>query len=31
VTAGYTWAVTDSFSVRPNLTVPFDDDFTEVS
>ena len=27
VTAGYTWAVTDSFSVRPNLTVPFDDDF----
>ena len=28
VTAGYTWNVTDSFSVRPNLTVPFDDDFT---
>ena len=28
VTAGYTWAVTDTFSVRPNLTVPFDDDFT---
>ena len=27
VTAGYTWAVTDTFSVRPNLTVPFDDDF----
>ena len=27
VTAGYTWAVTDSFSVRPNLTVPFDEDF----
>ena len=26
VTAGYTWAVTDTFSVRPNLTVPFDDD-----
>jgi hypothetical protein len=28
VTSGYTWAVTDSFSVRPNLTVPFDEDFT---
>ena len=28
VTAGYTWNVTDTFSVRPNLTVPFDDDFT---
>ena len=28
VDAGYTWAVTDSFSVRPNLTIPFDDDFT---
>ena len=28
VTAGYTWNVTDSFSVRPNLPVPFDDDFT---
>ena len=27
VTAGYTWAVTDSFSVRPNVTIPFDDDF----
>jgi len=27
VTAGYTWAVTDTFSVRPNLTVPFDDDW----
>ncbi len=27
VTAGYTWAVTDTFSVRPNLTVPFDEDF----
>ena len=27
VTAGYTWAVTDSFSVRPNLTIPFDEDF----
>ena len=28
VTAGYTWAVTDTFSVRPNLTVPFDDGFS---
>ena len=28
MTAGYTWAVTDTFSVRPNVTVPFDDDFT---
>ena len=28
VTAGYTWNVTDTFSVRPNVTVPFDDDFT---
>ena len=28
VTAGYTWNVTDTFSVRPNLKVPFDDDFT---
>ena len=27
VTAGYTWNVTDSFSVRPNLIVPFDEDF----
>ena len=27
VTAGYTWNVTDSFSVRPNVTVPFDEDF----
>jgi len=27
VTGGYTWNVTDSFSVRPNLTVPFDEDF----
>ena len=25
--AGYTWAVTDSFSVRPNVSIPFDDDF----
>ena len=28
VTAGYTWAVTDTFSVRPNVTVPFDDGFS---
>ena len=28
VTAGYTWAVTDTFSVRPNMTVPFDDGFS---
>ena len=28
VTAGYTWNVTDSFSVRPNVTIPFDDDFS---
>ena len=28
VTAGYTWNVTDTFSVRPNLKVRFDDDFT---
>jgi len=27
VTAGYTWNVTDTFSVRPNLKVPFDEDF----
>jgi len=27
VAAGYTWAVTDSFSVRPNVTIPFDEDF----
>ena len=27
VDAGYTWAVTDSFSVRPNLSIPFDEDF----
>ena len=26
--AGYTWAVTDTFSVRPNVTVPFDDGFS---
>ncbi len=28
VAAGYTWAVTDTFSVRPNVTVPFDDGFS---
>ena len=28
VAAGYTWAVNDSFSVRPNITVPFDDGFS---
>ena len=28
VSAGYTWAVTDSFSVRPNVTIPFDDGFS---
>ena len=28
VAAGYTWAVTDNFSVRPNITIPFDDDFS---
>ena len=28
IDAGYTWAVTDTFSVRPNVTVPFDEDFT---
>jgi len=27
VDAGYTWAVTDSFSVRPNVSIPFDEDF----
>ena len=27
VDAGYTWVVTDSFSVRPNVTIPFDEDF----
>ena len=27
VEAGYTWAVTDSFAIRPNVTVPFDEDF----
>ena len=28
VAAGYTWAVNDSFSVRPNITIPFDDGFS---
>ena len=28
IDAGYTWAVTDTFSVRPNVTVPFDDGFS---
>ena len=28
VTAGYTWSVTDNFSVRPNVTIPFDDGFS---
>ena len=28
VNAGYTWTVTDNFSVRPNVTVPFDDGFS---
>ena len=28
VTAGYTWAVTDSFSVRPNVTLPLDSGFS---
>ena len=27
VDAGYTWAVTDTFSVRPNVSIPFDEDF----
>ena len=27
VDAGYTWNVTDTFSVRPNVTVPFDSDW----
>ena len=25
--AGYTWQVTDSFAIRPNVSVPFDEDF----
>ncbi len=28
VAAGYTWAVTDSFSVRPNVTLPLDSGFS---
>ena len=28
VAAGYTWAVTDSFSVRPNVTLPLDCGFS---
>lgn len=28
VNAGYTWNVNDGFSVRPNVSVPFDDGFT---
>ena len=27
IDAGYTWNVTDTFSVRPNVTVPFDSDW----
>ena len=27
VNAGYTWTVSDNFSVRPNVTVPFDGGF----
>jgi len=27
VTGGYTWAISDEFSVRPNVTVPFDGGF----
>ena len=27
VTAGYTWKVSDTFSVRPNVKLPFDDDW----
>ena len=27
VTAGYTWKVSDTFSVRPNVTLPIDDDW----
>jgi len=25
--AGYTWVLTDNFSDRPNITIPFDEDF----
>ena len=28
VAAGYTWNVTDSFSVRPNVTMPLDSEFS---
>ncbi len=28
VDAGYTLKLSDSFSIRPNVTIPFDDDFT---
>ena len=28
IDAGYTWAVTDTFSVRPNVSIPFDDGFS---
>ena len=28
IAAGYTWAVTDSFSVRPNVTLPLDSGFS---
>ena len=28
IDAGYTLALTDNVSIRPNVTVPFDDDFT---
>ena len=27
VGAGYTLKLSDSFSIRPNVTIPFDDDF----
>ena len=27
VSAGYTWTITENFSVRPNVTVPFDGGF----
>ena len=27
VTAGYTWKISDTFSVRPNVTLPIDDDW----
>ena len=28
IDAGYTMNLTDNVSIRPNVTVPFDDDFT---